>query len=94
MSKRRRFPRQSATNPRQLKAEGRIHHERKINVTLVGDNGRRETVQLTEAQLMEIMDHRNETATTVKAEAEDGTSVDLTVGNGNDGRMYGEGEGK
>jgi len=54
MSKHRKYPRQPATAPKQLQAQEAIHHERKVNVVVDRLDGTKQTMMITEAQLMEI----------------------------------------
>jgi hypothetical protein len=63
----------------QVNAEQRIHEMRKVNVTLVSDDGRKEIIQLTESQFMQLMDNRAK-AKTIDATSESGKDVTLTIG--------------
>ena len=86
MSKKRRFQRQSATNPAQIRAS---HPMMRIPVVLDRGDGKEETVLVSEAEFATLQ--RRGRARTVKAEAEDGSEVTLSVaGNAPAGNVYAE----
>lgn len=75
MSKKRRFLRQSATNSRQVKAS---HQVQRVPVVLDSGDGTPVIAMVSEEEFEELQRRQ---ARTIKAEAEDGSEMTLTVGN-------------
>jgi len=85
MSKKRKYQRQSATNPAQIRAS---HPLQRVPVLIDNGDGTSKTVMVTEAQLAA---HQRRQAARVKAENEDGSESTLTVaGNAPAGNVYAE----
>jgi ribosomal protein S17 len=74
MPKKRRFARQSATNPRQIKASG---PKRMVSVVLDNGDGTARVAMVSEEELEALQ--RKQTRT-VRVEAEDSSETTLTVG--------------
>jgi hypothetical protein len=79
MSKQRRFPRQAATNPAQIKATGTVGPLR-VPISVETGDGKSEMVMVAREDLASLQGKRRNIALAIPATTEDGTPMTLTVG--------------